>query len=274
MPKILSPDPTLEQLGKGQVLFNRFTAAGAKTGFFHMGNVENLTIGTADEVLESQNNMTAQAGVRNRVTTKRTVTVKITGLEFSSDNLAVAMMGEVAEYTQTGGAQTGEALTPAEGVVLGQYYDTRYREISAVTVKKGATSLTLIDPDTGVGDYQILDADAGMIRISQTPSTAGLADGDDLTIDYTAAALTAGSGRVTIRGATKSKIEGYLKFLPDNQAGINKEADVWRVSFTPDGDLGFISQEFNKWAATGTAQEDRTNHPNEPYYRILERPAA
>ncbi|GLC25064.1 hypothetical protein [Roseisolibacter agri] len=273
MARILSPSPKLEQLGKGQLLFDRFDDNGVSTGFFHLGNVESFTISTADEKLESQNHMTKAAGTRNSVTVKRTVTGKISGLEFSADNQALALMGEIAEYTQTGGAQTAEVLTPVDGVVLGRIYQTRYREISAVSVKKGATVLALVNA-AGVGDYKILDAAAGFIQISQTPSTAGLVAGDDLTVDYSAAALASGSGRTTIRGATKSKIEGYLKFLPDNQAGVNKEADLWRASFTPDGEMGFISSDFNKWGATCTVQEDATNHPDEPYYRILERPAA
>ena len=48
------------------------------------------------------------------------------------------------------------------------------------------------------------------------------------------------------------------------------EADFWKVSLVPQGQLGLISDEFGNWSVEFRVYDDSINHPTIPYYRILQ----
>jgi len=263
-------------LGKGEVFFDRFNQASSpptRTGFVHLGNCDTLEINTQDDVLKLNSSMDAGAGVYKQVTRKRDVTFNITGHEYSAPNLAQVLMGATGLTAQAGAAVSGEVLATAALVgatlptspVLGKYFRTAQREVSAVVVKSAASTLTL-----GT-DYLIIDAELGIIQIILTSNlTASM----DITVSYTSGAAT---DLETVDGGTDAIVEGALMFLPDPSVGPKWEVYVYRASFAPNGALGFIGDDWGRWSISGSAQNDAVGafggSTTSPYYRLTRRVA-
>ena len=94
-----------------------------------------------------------------------------------------------------------------------------------------------------------------------------------MTIDYAKATIAAGAiDRVF--GGTAATIEGTLRFVSNNSTGPNWDCTVWNASLRPNGDISFISEEFNKFTLEGTAQSDATGvyggSASSPYYTLLQ----
>jgi hypothetical protein len=252
-------------LGAGEILINRFDANGVETGYFHLGNADDVRAVVTTEELVMKNAMKAARGIYKRVIKETAVELKIRALEFSVINMALAYMGDVAKTTQASATVTGEALTPAGGLVKGRYYTTQKRGISAVSVKKGASALT-----SGV-DFVVKDAGRGVIQILETATFAGLLDGDALTVDYTAAALTGATALNYIRAGNSPRIEGRVLFLSDNQAGPNWDYEFWNVSLKPDGEIALIGEDWGSYNLSGSCQDDSVGahggSPNESFFR-------
>lgn len=261
-----TPSPDNVILGKGALYFDRRTAAGVSTGYRHLGNCSVFEVSTEDDVLELRSSLSSAAGVYKRVTRQRSVKLSITGYEFEPNLLAIALMGDVTDFIQAGGSITAETLATAEVTGLaGKYFQTANRKISAVTLKQGAA--TLVEGT----DYEVVNATVGIIRILPTSET--VADGTALTIDYTAAAVAAGATKL-IRGATTSLVQGKLLFVGDPQTGPAYEATVWNASFSPQGALGLLQDDWGTWQLDGTAQDDSAGQYGgstlNPYYQLVE----
>lgn len=242
-----TPSPTNVSLGRGKIFFNRQDANGVLQGFVHLGNCDNLSVSTGVETKEMVNFMTNTSAPYKRVVTKTTVEAKISGFEFHPDVAALNVLGDVVPVTQSTATVTAEALAAAAVTKKGKTFRTLKRNISAVAVKQGATTLTL-----GT-DYTIADATMGLVSF---PATSAVDDALAVTVDYTAAAIIAGDGVKRVRVATNSRIEGQLAFSPDPAAGPSYEALYWRVQLAPSGEFGLISEDFNKWEMTGAVQDD------------------
>jgi hypothetical protein len=260
MATIATTAPSSDNLlvGKGEVFFNRFDALGVGTGLRHLGNVDAMEITTADDNIEKYSNMSQDAPLYKRVARRRTVTIRLTMSEFSPYNMALAMMGTVVEtYAQPATAIVGESLTTS--VVKGAFYKTaKLGPITAVVVKQGATTLVL-----GT-DYIIDDASVGIIQILESSVT--VTAGSAITIDYTPTLYAAGD-IIEVYGGESGTVEGSLLFIGDPVTGPRQMVEVWRVSFTPDGALGLISDEFAAVGVTGSVMADPVGHPTNKLYK-------
>lgn len=248
-------DPTNLLLGKGIIYFDRFDATGLRTGELDLGNCEVFSVGITDENKEKYSSRDAAAGLLRRVNTRRDIPISIQGDEFNPENLALVQMGSLGTLTQASGSVTAEQISAAP--VKGRWYPTVGRDISAVVVKQGVTTLAL---DT---DY-LVDAVSG--RIYLVPSGAAVA-GTPLTVDYAAAAIT---GLDTVAAGTASIIEGYIHFMGDPSAGPIMEAEYWRVSISVGGDeVGLITDDWGNWSLEAKVLADTVNHPTEPFGRTI-----
>lgn len=250
MPPKLSPSSDLLVLGKGQLFFARHVA-GVKEEYRHMGNVETFELGTEDDNIDKFSSQVAGAPLYKRVNRRRDVTARIVIEEMSKENAALVLMGELNELTQTGGSITDEILTSA--AVPGGYYRTA--EIGPITVVSlnedpGGTPVPLVIDV----DYTIHDAEIGIIKLSETPTN--FVAGETLGIDYTAPNLTTGSGLTTVQGGTAGIIEGTVLFQPDPSTGPKMMVELWRVSVSPDGALGLISDEYLQAGLEMAVQDD------------------
>lgn len=255
-------------LGRGALFFDRYTAAGVRTGFRHLGNCDSFAIGIETEKLEMTDYTQQTAANYKEVVTKTNVNLTMSGFEFDPNNLSLALLGDQTTYTQSSQTVTGETVLAATATgIAGKYVRTAYRDISSVVVKQGETTLTLNT------DYEITSAAAGLIRL--LPG-GGATDGTAVTVDYSAAAIS--TALTVVRGATTAAIEGELFFLPNNTTGPNHEVRVFRASLAPNGELGLISDEFGKWTLEGKALSDAAGayggSTSNPYFQLLEQAAA
>jgi hypothetical protein len=267
----IGPSPDNVVLGAGEILINRFDSNGVETGYFHLGNSDDVRAVVTTEELIMKNAMRAARGIYKRVIKETAVELKIRNFEFNPVNMALLYMGDVAKTTQAGATVTSEPLTPAGGLIKGRFYTTLQRAISAVTIEKGATPLVVTD------DYVIKDPARGLIQILEDATLAGLVDGDDLTIDYTSAALTGATALDYIRAANNPRIEAKVLFISDNQAGPNWEYEFWNVNLKPDGEVALIGEDWASWNLSGSAQDDSVGahggSADEPFFRKMFRAA-
>jgi hypothetical protein len=259
-----TPSPANVLLGRGALYFDRYTSAGARTGFRHLGNCDTFSIGIETETLDLKDYTQQTSANYASVLTSTNVNLSIAGYEFDAENLALALLGTASAFTQSSGNVTGEVLAASTVTGLkGKFFKTAAVNISSVAVKQGATTYT-----AGT-DYTVYDAKAGIIQIL---TTGGVTDGTNLTVDYTKAAVVAGDGRKRITGATLAECVGELLFNSNNSTGGNKMVRVFKASITPNGELGFISDEFGKFTLTGKALSDAAGtyggSVSEPYFIV------
>jgi len=260
-----APAPENVLLGKGKILFDRFNAStGVKEGYVHLGNCDTFELSTEDDVVDNMNSMVAAGGIYKSVTRSRKVTVNISGFEFSTQALAISLMGNVATATQTTGTATAEVLST--NLTKGKFYRTAKRGIVSITSAvdiTGTTTATL----TATSDYLLYDADSGIIQL---PLTSGATATHSLAATYVYSTLSLDS----IQGGMASKIEGTVVFIPDPATGPSWEITAWKVSLTPNGAIGFISEDFGKWQVAGKIMDDTAGtyggSAASPYYTAIQ----
>jgi hypothetical protein len=246
----LQADGTQMLLGRGKWYFDR------GDGLRFLGNADSAEITPSVNKVEKFGSTQAAASKVASVAINQTHMLAINLNEYDPENLALALMGSTAALTQTTSTVTAEALTAS--AKLGRIYQTAKRNISSVLVKKGAT--------TGVlgTDFDVEDAKLGLVRIM--PGGA-FADGDALTVDYSAGNVTA----TRVAAGTVGKIEGKLIFVGDPANGPAYDAEIWRANFTPNGAIAFITDNFGGMPLQAELLADATNHPSEPIYRLTKR---
>lgn len=241
-------------IGAGTLYFDRLDKDGNSTGERPLGNATDFTLTTATEKKEKYSTMSAAKGLLRSVVTKITITAKTKLDYFSPANLAMALMGEEGVYTQI--AQTGLDKKFMK-ITQGMFYGLGYKNVKSVVVKPIPTGTAYV-ADV---DY-LLDAQTGRIEIIVG---GGIADGSDIDVTFN----TEDCVMTKISGGTVSKIEGYLHFVGDPTHGPAYEGEFWKVSITPDGDLGFITEDWGSIGLSIEVQDDSENHPKDPYYRLL-----
>ena len=222
-----------------------------------LGNQDSAEITPSVNKVEKFGSTNAAAAKVASVTINQTHMLAINLNEYDPENLALALLGTTASLSQTTATVTAEALTTS--VKKGRIYQTLKRNISAVSVKKGAT--------VGVAgtDFEVEDATLGLIRI--LPTSSAFTDGDSLTVDYSAGTVAA----TRVAAGTVGKIEGKLIFVGDPANGPAYDAEIWRANFTPNGAIAFITDNFGGMPLQAELLADATNHPSEPIYRLTKR---
>lgn len=256
-----SPSPDLLQLGRGIVRWAPIVA-GVQGPFFDLGNVEQLTIATADTKLTKKSSRVAANVVYKEITSERDVTVTIQGDEFDAVTVAAILQGEREAVDETAGdTEAAEAIT--RGVAVGELgitLELAHPLVSSVvlkTVTGGAVTYDEVDPVTGDGDYEVIDAARGLVYIRTAAEGGTITAAKVLTADYTWGKEVA---HERILGGTKSVIEGTIEFAADNAQGENRDATFYRASITSDGELGFISTEFATWTMKAKLLDDSAGH--------------
>lgn len=259
-----APVGTKQYLGKGKLYIDRLTSAGARTGERFIGNVTELTLAVAPETKEMYSSAEAGAPLlaKDVIRQKHTLAFKTT--EMTVENMALFLLGNEGLIEQTGDDVTAEAI---DGVLQDRYYPLAYRNIDVTTegkipvVKDDKTPTpTTFDVDD---DYTI-DAVTGRIYI--VPGGA-IADKTNLKIDYTY--KTVKLAKVT--AAAVGTITAFMRFIGDPTRGPKLDAEIWCVSIAPDGTLGFIADDYGAFGFTAEILTDAANHPDDPYYRIIDR---
>lgn len=253
-----APNPANVMVGRGHLYLDNFDASGNRTGQQDVGNCTTFDTENKVEVKEKYESMDPASSLYARAVVRQTVVLKITGDEYTLDNLARALLGSIQTITAAGATIAAEPLTPVGGAVLGRYYDMQNRNITTLTdVKQASTSLVL-----GT-DYT---ADLARGRIYLLPTSVTITPGSQLTTDYIFGTYTYKSMAV----ATQGTVEAYVRYLGNPVKGPTLEAEYWHVSFTPTGQLGFIADDFGNWTLEGQVIADPIGHPTDPIGRIIQ----
>lgn len=258
MAKEVSGDELL--LGRGKVYFDRFDGSGAKTGERFLGNCTRFEITTEDDLRKRYSSATSSSPQMKSVNVRRTQSIAITMDQFNKENVALALMGTVSTYTQSAGSAANES-PPTAQVKQGYWFPLVFRDVSNVVVTGSGGTPTHV---AGT-DY---DVDAVSGRIYVIPG-GGITDGDTLEVDYDYAAHTGATALPKVQSGVSNVIEGFMRFIGDPASGPVWEAEVWKVSFTPDGALGFIQDDFGEMPLKGEVLDDSTSHPSEPYFQAI-----
>ena len=205
---------------QGKVYIAERNTSGATSGFVHVGDCDASTINVAQQFLGIKESMSGLQSLVAHLLTSTDVSTELGLLSFDGANLARAFYGE--NSTQAGGTVTGEAIT----AYAGQMAVLKYPGVSAVTVKKGATTLV-----AGT-DYE-LDAEQGAINFlsgsTQVTGTSGVA----LTVDYThtgfsskVKAFSADTKDYIIRVVAKSKFDNQTTIVTLHRVNLNAAATM------------------------------------------------
>lgn len=254
----LAPNAANLLLGKGKLYFDRFLdGTMTRTGEQDLGNCTTFETTTTDTIKEKYESMDGLGLLYGRANTQRKVELKITGDEFSVENVATAAMGTTASLVQTSGTvATGSEETFTTAAILGRWYPLAHRKVSTVIVKDSSATLVLNT------DYQI-DAERG--RIYLMPTSPTIIAGDSVKASYAYAAVTL----QYVQGGTSPKIEGFLRFVGDPVSGPIYEGEFWHLSINSNGAMGFIADDYGNWTLQAQLIADLINHPSEPYYRLI-----
>lgn len=259
-PNVIAPNPALCMLGRGIIYFDPFAPGSTtRTGIQDLGNCTSFEIEPKVEIKEKYESRDPASSLYARGVTRETFSLKVTGDEFSIDNLIRVLLGQSFTLTgATGGTVAAETITPSGGAILGRYYDLAHRNVTALTdVKQGSTTLVL-----GT-DYT---ADLVRGRIYLLPTSVTITPGSALTADYTWGAYTYSGLAMGAVGT----VDGYMNFRGNPVKGPVYEGEWWHVSFTPTGQLGFIADDFGNWTLEGLVIADTVNHPSEPIGTLIQ----
>lgn len=247
----LAPNTDNLLLGKGSLYFSRLNEAEVATGELHLGNAPSFEF-TLSQTMKDH--FTSMEGIKKKnksIATEEKVNGKFTLEEFAKENLLLALRGgDLGFITQTAGA-TAVLRTAYRD----RWLDVGFRSISAVVVFHGATTFIVNV------DYKI-DAKVGRIMPLYT---GAIYEGEQLSIQFSYASINQPVIRMSQRD-----VKGFLRFVPNNDQGPQYMVEMWRVNLKCDSGIGFITEDWGKLDFTFEADDDKANHPTEPYGRISE----
>lgn len=251
----------LLMLGRGKVSLNlKSNVDGKYGGEFFLGNCPDFSAGITDDRKTKRSSATAAAPIIADALLSRDLVFGVTLDEWDENNVAVGLMSALGVFAQ--GAITGGTLAffglGADNAVGGRWYQVI--DTDGVDVRQ-LTALTITGGTLGT-DF-LVDQEAGRVFIVD----GGALDGVALTGTFDADADTS----IVMNLASEAKLEGFLRFVGDPAIGPYYEAKLWNVSIQPDGDVGFIGEDFGSFKLKVTVKDDSANHPTHPLGQVIKR---
>lgn len=245
-------------LGKGSILLDRLDANGNSTGLYHIGNASKMTIEPKDDIAEQYSSMNAASSLIATALKKRDVKLTITGTDFKSDVMALAMMSAgKSVLATTASTFTAEVLASATATQKGRYFMTKHKNVDNSGTPPVLTnnSATL----TAGTDYVVVDPVQGLIFI---PPGSTIVEGDPTTITY----HTLVGSFDQVSGASVARIQARVVFSPDPTDGQKIGLEVHKVNFSPSGSMDMIGDDYGNWSHDGLVIDDTVNNPTSPLY--------
>lgn len=258
MVTINTPSSENMLLGAGELFFNRFDSAGNPTFERSLGDASAVNLTTEVEAIEHYSSMSADKGIYASANKSIKPILKITLHEVDPLNLALALLGEASQVTQE--AASGKVVK-ISNVVPGGWFPLGYRQVTKVVVRDDKA----VDPQTYSADQDyIVHPETGRIQIL---TGGGIEAGTALEVSFDIEAYQA----MKISGGKMPKVKGYLRFVGDPTQGPAYDGEFWRVTITPDGEIGLIGEEFASFGLTVNIENDRQHHPDDPYYYLIKK---
>ena len=230
------------------------------------GLVDSFGITHTVETVEKKNAMDGSKATYAEVVTGSAAELAMVLTEFTPENLALAMMGVDGVFTQTAEATiVDRAVGPAAAnVKLDVWYDMGALNPTVTTVKQGTTTLN-------ASAYE-LNAEAGMIRLlSSYTGTGAAVPATAITWSGSTPAILATANKQLVYGLASGTIKGRLRYIAaaNQTQGPRMMVDVWICGLTPDGELGFISDDFATFNLKGKVYADTSKPSGQQYYRAI-----
>lgn len=225
-------------LGSGRIYVDR-KVGGVFKGLKYIGNATKFEIKERSDKKERVSKDRANYGsALNTVFVKKPAEVNISLDDLDKDNLALVFLGDTSTVSVTGATVTDEAVTAYQGLI----FKTAKRKISSVVLTNSAGTTTYVLNT----DYEIVDADLGLIKIIGNTIT----DAQSLKIDYTYGSMTSNK----VAGGTNSNIIVKILFDGVNQADQSKAVvNVFEGVLSPTSGVDFLADDFTQLDLAGTA---------------------
>ncbi len=240
---VMTPTTPIIWDGQGPVQIGRFDAEngtpdmGYLVDLYRIGcGTSSLTTSLAVEKKQIKETCSGQRLTLKERTTSKSLSVKLSMIQFSGRTLAAAFFSEAASVTA--GTVTGEVLPP---LVVGDYFTLRHPKVSDVVItdSAGATPVTLV---AGT-HYVIEDPDHARIKLIELPPGHVA----PLKVDYSY------GGYVNIAAFSRTGVERGVIFNGVNGDGQKARLIIPRVSLTLDGDFSWIGDEEAALSLSGEA---------------------
>ena len=250
-------DTTRIAMPRGRVFFARKNlTTGVLDPYVHMGNCSKFDFSTiGDDIAEIMDFTAVVSTPATRIAKARKPEFDLQLMEANPKNLALVFMAAApSEYTQSGGAITGESVGVAR---VGSLYKLANKgisggtQITALTVKKSATAFT-----TGT-EVILRDSVNGIFEI--VTLHAGISDGDAITADYTCPAIVAGSGYQQVLGGGVPRIEGALLYLGSSSIGPVHSLEIYNCVIASSGTYPFIATDPGEFSLKVNVLSDSTH---------------
>lgn len=228
-------------IGTGKIKIAPYAsgASFALRNFRDVGNASVFEYSFSEEKKELKDYQDPAGGLAAAISKVDKVEGKIDLRKVSPENLALALWGTTSVLNTT--AITGEAHVINAGAFIptNRIINTG----SSVTVKKGATTLA-------AGDYSI---SAGGITIAGTISTAGVVNGDAITIDYTPKASIDVQALINAAPDVSIFFEGVNAV--DNKGAMSR---LYKAKLGVASNISMIGDDFATLSVSFTVQKDTT----------------
>lgn len=254
-------------LGHGELYFDRWNSAGAKTGERFLGNVTALGITMSNEVKEKYDSVTAAGNLLARVVTRTTAEVALTMTEFTAKNIALFALGDDSSpVAQTGASVTDELINGGTAVPSSDcWYPLAFR--GSIANPLTTASVKVLVATKALGTDYLLDLVGGRIYI--VPGGTIVPGTDIVKVTYTYPTLIAGTTALDrVLAGTKSDITGLMRFVGVPAKGPTWEAILWKVTLTPDGDLPLIMDDYGEFKLKGAVLADGVHND---LYQLIKR---
>ena len=200
---------------QGKVYMATRNTSGQTGGFTHVGDCDLSRITTSQQFTDIQESMSGNRANVAHILTQTDVSFELALLSIDGANLARAFYGDAVAHAA--GTVTGEAVKAYAGTMSA----LKYPGVSAVVVKKGATTLV-----AGT-DYE-LDAANGTLTFLPGSTQVTGTSAVDLTVDYShggyaskVKALTSGQKEYIIRVESKSKFDDKVQNVTLHRVALN-----------------------------------------------------
>jgi hypothetical protein len=251
-------------LGGGDVMIAELTTSGAPKGFRRVGNCPTFTVTASTETYEHNSTQGATPVQDASVPISSASSIGFVLENMSADNLALFFLGDAESYTNPlKSAGTDVVFIQNADIVKFswyQIYDANGNAVHGIT----ATNSLVLESSAGTPvamvedtDYTV-DALSGKIQILDTATidtiiAAGATDGN-IQATWT---LDAAATDVDITKGMTQTVKAVAVHIHSKNAMDDEEVTYYKfhkVSLTPDGDLGLITQEAAQLPFSGQVQ--------------------
>lgn len=239
--------------GQGKVFVAPRAKSGAiNGGWTELGDTQKLEISTKQTYQDIYESCSGTRSIVAHYVTQTDWAFAVDAMSFSKENLARAFYGTASAVSSS--SVTDEAVT---AYALNQIIPLKHPGISAVTVSKGATTLT-------VGVDYVLDVTNGTVTLISSANAGTLPAA--LTVDYTYAAYDKVETNVTTGGEFAFRFEGIN--MTTGRAVI---AEVHRVSLDLAQTLSLIGTAPQTFTMSGMVLADPSAGVGESQYVTIKK---